>query len=81
VLFVRDNGVGFDPSQADRLFKPFHRLHGAQFAGSGVGLSIVKRIVDRHGGRVWAESSPGQGATFYVSFGPQAADAVAPAGA
>jgi len=81
VLFVRDNGVGFDPSQADRLFKPFHRLHGAQFAGSGVGLSIVKRIVDRHGGRVWAESSPGLGATFYVSFGPQAADAVPPAGA
>ncbi|HSI50008.1 MAG TPA: ATP-binding protein [Ideonella sp.] len=72
VLFVRDQGVGFDASQAERLFKPFHRLHGAQFAGSGVGLSIVKRILDRHGGRVWAESSPGQGATFYVSFGPQA---------
>jgi len=78
LFFVRDNGVGFDPEQAHRLFKPFHRLHGERFAGSGVGLSIVKRIIDRHGGKLWAESAPGRGATFYFSF--NAARASKPAG-
>ncbi len=68
IFHVRDNGVGFDAEQAKRLFKPFQRLHGGRFKGSGVGLSIVKRIVDHHGGRVWAESMPGQGATFYFSL-------------
>lgn len=72
LFFVRDNGVGFDAAGAQRLFKPFHRLHGSRFEGSGVGLSIVKRIVDHHGGRLWAESEPGQGATFYFSFGTAA---------
>jgi len=72
VFFVRDNGVGFDADQARELFKPFHRLHGSRFEGSGVGLSIVKRIVDRHGGRIWAESEPGRGATFSFSFGEAA---------
>lgn len=70
VLYVRDNGVGFDAERADGLFEPFRRLHGAQrFQGSGVGLSIVKRIVERHGGRVWAQSQPDAGATFFFSLG------------
>ncbi|MFO1329605.1 MAG: sensor histidine kinase [Rubrivivax sp.] len=75
VLYVRDNGVGFAPDAAARLFEPFQRLHGARFAGSGVGLSIVRRIVERHGGRLWAESEPGRGATFYFTLDGAAATA------
>ncbi len=64
VLYVQDNGVGFDPAQAARLFRPFERLHGARYPGHGIGLSIVKRVVERHGGRVWAEARHAGGAAF-----------------
>ena len=68
LFFVRDNGVGFNVAKAHRLFKPFSRLHGSRYEGSGVGLSIVKRIIDRHGGKIWAESEPEHGATFWFHF-------------
>ena len=74
VYYVHDNGPGFEPGEAEQLFAPFQRFQCGESEGSGIGLAVVQRIVHRHGGEVWAEAAPGQGATFYFTLGAESED-------
>jgi signal transduction histidine kinase len=73
-IYVRDNGIGIDPRYHDRIFAPFNRLHGHDVPGSGIGLALCRRIVERSGGRIWVESDAGSGATFLFALSPVQSD-------
>ncbi len=68
VIAVADNGQGFEPEYAEVIFQPFKRLHGTEYAGSGIGLATCRKIVERNGGKIWAKSTPNSGSTFYFSL-------------
>jgi two-component system, chemotaxis family, sensor kinase Cph1 len=65
---VRDNGIGIDPEFHERIFGPFHRLHGDEYPGIGLGLALTRRLVERYGGQIWVESEGGGGSTFYFTL-------------
>ena len=76
MIAVEDDGIGIPPDEQDRIFDIFDRLHSREeYDGTGIGLALCERILERHGGDIWVDSEPGEGATFYVSLRPPAEDA------